>query len=291
MEIRTFLSTFRRDFLQACSDGVITKGEWQKLRASLERANINGEEAAVYVRNDALQFLERTLAFAAAAGTITDMDVQMIHDLRRDLAIPPEAARPVLERLDFLKSVAEIRKGHLPTIRPRITLEADELCYLETQASYLKINKRSTSTISGRLVATSKRLNFLSTAGGWVIRWNNIMRVDNDSHGIYLELSTKRGNGTYQVADALYTQAVLDTVTRMVKRQLITPETTEEGRHIPQDVKIAVWQRDQGKCAQCGATSYLEFDHIIPVSKGGASTIKNVQLLCRRHNSEKGARI
>jgi len=35
----------------------------------------------------------------------------------------------------------------------------------------------------------------------------------------------------------------------------------------------------------------LEFDHIIPVAKGGANTIDNVQILCRRCNGQKSDRI
>lgn len=62
-------------------------------------------------------------------------------------------------------------------------------------------------------------------------------------------------------------------------------------RRIPQDVKAAVWQRDQGQCAECGASEYLEFDHVIPFSKGGANTEGNVQLLCRSCNLSKSDRI
>src|SRR5690606_33146579 len=39
---------------------------------------------------------------------------------------------------------------------------------------------------------------------------------------------------------------------------------------IPQHVKNKVWQRDNGKCVLCESNEKLEFDHIIPVSKGGS---------------------
>jgi hypothetical protein len=61
-------------------------------------------------------------------------------------------------------------------------------------------------------------------------------------------------------------------------------------RSVPRAIKIAVWQRDGGKCVMCGGTEKLHFDHIVPVSKGGTSkTADNIQLLCARHNLAKGA--
>ena len=63
-------------------------------------------------------------------------------------------------------------------------------------------------------------------------------------------------------------------------------------RIIPTSVKLAVWRRDGGKCVVCGATDELHFDHDLPYSKGGTSiTEDNVQLMCARHNLQKGARI
>jgi 5-methylcytosine-specific restriction endonuclease McrA len=52
-----------------------------------------------------------------------------------------------------------------------------------------------------------------------------------------------------------------------------------------------VWSRDQGQCVRCRAAEYLEFDHIIPHSKGGSNSINNVQLLCRKCNLYKSDRI
>ncbi|MEU1575528.1 HNH endonuclease signature motif containing protein [Streptomyces collinus] len=59
--------------------------------------------------------------------------------------------------------------------------------------------------------------------------------------------------------------------------------------HIPDDVKQLVWIRDQGRCRVCGATSELQFDHIIPVAMGGSSEVDNLQLLCGACNRRKGA--
>jgi DNA-binding transcriptional ArsR family regulator len=65
----------------------------------------------------------------------------------------------------------------------------------------------------------------------------------------------------------------------------------QDARRIPEHVRMYVWQRDEGKCAACASTQQLEFDHIIPVSKGGSSTERNVQLLCGPCNRKKSAKI
>lgn len=58
---------------------------------------------------------------------------------------------------------------------------------------------------------------------------------------------------------------------------------------ISQDVKIAVWQRDGGRCVECDSNRALEFDHVIPLSMGGANSMRNLQLLCEVCNRRKGA--
>lgn len=60
---------------------------------------------------------------------------------------------------------------------------------------------------------------------------------------------------------------------------------------IPDEVKLLVFARDEGKCVRCGATERLQFDHIIPVAKGGGNSEKNIQLLCDHCNLEKSDRI
>lgn len=58
---------------------------------------------------------------------------------------------------------------------------------------------------------------------------------------------------------------------------------------IPEDVRREVFRRDGGRCAACGTDELLQFDHVIPVALGGASTPENLQLLCAPCNREKGA--
>ena len=60
---------------------------------------------------------------------------------------------------------------------------------------------------------------------------------------------------------------------------------------IPSDIASAVWNRDGGRCCNCGSREELEFDHIIPISKGGATTFRNLQLLCKTCNVKKSDKI
>lgn len=58
---------------------------------------------------------------------------------------------------------------------------------------------------------------------------------------------------------------------------------------IPREVRVSVWQRDRGRCSECGANENLEFDHVIPLAMRGSNTARNLQLLCEGCNRGKGA--
>jgi tetratricopeptide (TPR) repeat protein len=60
---------------------------------------------------------------------------------------------------------------------------------------------------------------------------------------------------------------------------------------ISSSVRQEVWRRDEGKCVNCGSRENLEYDHIIPVSKGGSNTVRNIELLCEKCNREKTSKI
>ena len=68
-------------------------------------------------------------------------------------------------------------------------------------------------------------------------------------------------------------------------------EPQRSSRSISQEVRDEVWNRDKGKCTECGSNENLEFDHIIPHAKGGANTYRNIQLLCQDCNRRKSDNI
>jgi hypothetical protein len=74
------------------------------------------------------------------------------------------------------------------------------------------------------------------------------------------------------------------------------PTTSE--RHIPAHVMRVVAKRD-GKCCtyvspegvRCDSRSFLEYDHIVPVAKGGRATVDNIRQRCRAHNQYDAERV
>ncbi|MEI7576247.1 MAG: HNH endonuclease [Armatimonadota bacterium] len=102
---------------------------------------------------------------------------------------------------------------------------------------------------------------------------------------LILSLTKRAGSGRYFLADAPISGRIIHAVLQRHNRQVVL--TQADSRAIPQHVKAAVWQRDRGVCVQCGSSQYLEFDHVIPFSLGGATSEANLQLLCRACNIAK----
>ncbi len=75
------------------------------------------------------------------------------------------------------------------------------------------------------------------------------------------------------------------------------PRASSNRRRIPNAVLRAVWERDGGRCTftsadghRCEERSRLELDHVVPVARGGQSTVENLRLLCRAHNQHTAER-
>ena len=102
----------------------------------------------------------------------------------------------------------------------------------------------------------------------------------------------------YWEDDALDAEDVMALVLQRERRAQRTLQTAHslmraeaEGRPtrepVPVDVRRVVFERDGGKCVQCGSAFDLQYDHILPLSLGGATTVENLQLLCADCNQRK----
>jgi 5-methylcytosine-specific restriction endonuclease McrA len=69
---------------------------------------------------------------------------------------------------------------------------------------------------------------------------------------------------------------------------IFLPGDAAHQRHIPDELRLYVLKRDSYRCVKCGSQSYLEIDYIIPRSRGGATSARNLQVLCRTCNRKKG---
>ncbi|MES2855550.1 MAG: HNH endonuclease signature motif containing protein, partial [Bdellovibrionota bacterium] len=62
------------------------------------------------------------------------------------------------------------------------------------------------------------------------------------------------------------------------------PTPIQRSRYIHATVRHAVYMRDGGLCVNCGSSSRVEVDHVIPFALGGESDLENLRLLCRSCN-------
>lgn len=64
-------------------------------------------------------------------------------------------------------------------------------------------------------------------------------------------------------------------------------------RAFPEKIKLAVWEKQDHKCAHCGKEfdiQLMEGDHITPWRDGGRTVVENCQMLCRECNRRKGSK-
>ena len=73
-----------------------------------------------------------------------------------------------------------------------------------------------------------------------------------------------------------------------------TSQVRRSGRYIPFRTKMRVVRRDNYTCQHCAIhlrDNEVEFDHIIPVAKGGSSDEHNLRLTCHDCNADKSEKV
>lgn len=135
------------------------------------------------------------------------------------------------------------------------------------------------------------------------------LRLDSDSRPVKLALLGSTNDWAYKGSHYSHDTPYTDDQVRLLILELHEKENDRFQRlrqkfdesdeptqprtrpRIPENVRVEVWRRDGGKCARCGSRQDLEFDHIVPVSRGGSNTTRNIELLCEKCNRGKGSDI
>jgi len=105
-------------------------------------------------------------------------------------------------------------------------------------------------------------------------------------------------SGVVEAALLLYAEHLRKRKSGATAKPVRRPRPTRSARHVPAQVGRAVWERDGGQCTftsddghRCASTRRLQYDHIVPVARGGESTADNVRLRCSTHNQHEADRV
>ncbi|WP_261570002.1 TerD family protein [Frankia gtarii] len=290
--IRAYLWDWRARVVSSLTRGDPTGADLEPLWADLRYQRIPESAGWEIVQTVGPAHLERLTAFALADGVIEQDEVDRIEAAAAHLRLAGPGLDALRHRLARGLELTRIGAGELPRLpEGSLHLELDEIVHLDVPATLVQQAAAGPQHSPGRLLATNRKLRFLGETGrGAELGLAKIVEVEARGGCVEIAATTSRGSGSYLVDDPQYVAAVLAGILRVARRQVIAPGS-RASRVIPQAVKAEVWRRDGGVCVECGGSEHLEFDHVIPFSRGGASSVDNLQLLCRRCNRTKGARI
>ncbi|MFD3745865.1 TerD family protein [Nocardia sp. NPDC058633] len=290
-DIEEFLTHWRNRARRVLAGPGTMSQEWTEVWAALRFQRIDEERGRTLLREAGLTQIERMVAFAFADGEVFADELDAFEHVVSELALSGGIVDDLRRRMHRGRTLSRLRAGELPTVNtPGLHLDPEERVHLDLPAVHIRMLARGPRNTEGRLIGSSKKLRFVGDGTGIELPWNRVVSVHPEHGTVVLAATSARGGATFGVTDPDYVAAALEGALRVAKRLVLTPGQLDS-RSIPQDVKAQVWQRDGGACVECGDGHYLEFDHIIPLSRGGATSVTNLQILCRGCNRAKGARI
>ncbi|MGN2640552.1 TerD family protein [Nocardia takedensis] len=265
--------------------------EWERLWASLRFQRIPADAGRALLHEAGTAFVERLATFAFADGAIAQEEYDTFEHAVAELALGGPLIDDLRRRLHRGRTLSRLREGELPAVRtPGLHLDPEERVHLDLPATHVRELARGPRRTEGRLIASNRKLRFVGSGAGTEMPWSRVVSVHAEGDAVVIAATSARGGAVFEVDDPDYVAAAVEGALRVAKRLVLTPGRLDS-RSIPQEVKAEVWQRDGGRCVECGSGHYLEFDHVIPHSRGGATSPSNLQILCRSCNRAKGARI
>ena len=209
------LLAFKRDFAYYCQDSIITQEEWDTLVRSAALNGLKLEDALTYIRPEAFGFISHTIDLAAEDGFISYDEERNIQHLISLLAMPPNLATPLEQRLQWLKTLTQIRQGELPVIKPQIAIPPGELARFEVKAL---IENAPTSATPAWLIATSRNLIYIGNADGFEMNLQNISEVTATANKIQIQLDAPFLVRNFMLGDAPMVKAAIEALVKLKRR-------------------------------------------------------------------------
>ena len=284
-------------FLAAVNDGELTKRELKNLLASMSALGIPKDRFLKLIQPQATAFIEHVLADAKSDGKISTKEVEELNWLVEELGIPGSVRSYIETEIEDLIQIANIEEGKLPVVTSPDGLElavgevvhfleSCDLCFTKNLASGPKDYQHY-----GVLILTDRRLIYVSDTKSLDTSYRSVIGHAGNSRRIRIMIKGKPELDFQFSSPNKFGYEIFRTAVALANQTKTAPASKKPSRHISRDVRQVIWTRYGGRCADCGANDYLEFDHIIPVAKGGSNSETNVQLLCRRCNLKKSDKI
>ncbi|UGT45192.1 TerD family protein [Nocardia yamanashiensis] len=290
-EIETYLAGWRGRAERVLRTVGVRGDDWAGLWTALRYQRIDRTAGLEALRAAGHDHVERRVAFAFADGAIEQAELDGFEETVAELALTGPLIEDLRRRMSRGRMLTRLRAGELPVLpTPGLHLDPGEQVHLNVPAIHIRQLARGPKLTEGRLICSNKKLRFTGADTGTEMPWARVVSVVSEGGKVAIAATSARGGAVFEVADPDHVAATLEGALRVAKRLALSPGRRDT-RSISQEIKAQVWQRDGGKCVECGESHYLEFDHIIPISRGGATSAANLQILCRACNRVKGARI
>ena len=154
---------------------------------------------------------------------------------------------------------------------------SDEEMFEEIERVWILLGRQPTTTDIKNGLSTFSLQSYARRFGGW----RGALQAFVD----YIDAENAEGN---ENAKATITEYTNDPIKEKCN------SSRKMSRDINLRLRFMVMQRDNFKCCACGASPakdpdvLLHIDHIVPWSKGGPTTMENLQTLCSKCNLGKG---
>jgi uncharacterized membrane protein YebE (DUF533 family) len=289
------IGLLRRQFADAAPALTKDPAAWRRIAATARRLGFSESATGGLLEQQMRAVLGHFFADAAADNRLDSVEREAIDRLLNTLPLPASVREYFQDEVRRIVILTDVAEGRMPTATIRsFSLDAGERGFFEGPALFQRVRTlRSGPRLEehgGVVGITDTRLLFRGEERSFAVRLRKVIGVDQVRGGVDISSGGKADGTILFGRDAGVPTAILRKAVALAK-QTETEAGRDRSRFVARDVRQRVWQKYGGSCANCAATQYLEFDHIVPVARGGSNSEQNVQLLCRACNIAKSDRI